>query len=215
MIESAKPILFSAEMAKAVLDGRKTQMRRVCVDIISLEDGNEAMLRHDTKIGRLQKGDILGVREADRVSSLTVAYDEIGCEAHMYCRYLAEDKLNVIKVPDMVNDNNHLPEWIEKKKGIPGGCIKEMARTFLKITDVRVELLQDISLKDIFKEGFNGKISDFFTTDNCSYDNVQDVLGWFVSLWDKTATEGYKWEDNPYVFVYEFEKIDLNNRSNK
>jgi len=31
---------------------------------------------------------------------------------------------------------------------------------------------------------------------------------WFTTLWNSTAPKGYKWEDNPYVFVYEFEKVE-------
>jgi hypothetical protein len=30
---------------------------------------------------------------------------------------------------------------------------------------------------------------------------------WWINLWNSTAPKGYKWEDNPYVFVYEFERV--------
>ena len=69
-----------------------------------------------------------------------------------------------------------------------------MARIFLKVTNVRVERLQDITFDDIEKYGikFNLKING---------------KNKFKILWNSTAKDGYKWEDNPYVFVYEFEKI--------
>ena len=38
--------------------------------------------------------------------------------------------------------------------------------------------------------------------------NVNGAICSFRTLWNSTAKDGYKWEDNPYVFVYEFERIE-------
>jgi len=36
----------------------------------------------------------------------------------------------------------------------------------------------------------------------------EKAMRWFKKLWNSIAKDGYKWRDNPYVFVYEFEKIE-------
>ena len=76
-----------------------------------------------------------------------------------------------------------------------------MARIFLKVTNVRVERLQDISSIGYEKEGFDFSNYNTFT-------NIEDMKNWWIKLWNSTAKDGYKWEDNPYVFVYEFERIE-------
>ncbi len=74
----------------------------------------------------------------------------------------------------------------------------------LKVTNVRVERLQDIKYSDIEKEGLNYK--DSLIREGV-YINNQLRRNWII-LWNSTTKDGYKWEDNPYVFVYEFERIE-------
>ena len=75
---------------------------------------------------------------------------------------------------------------------------KKHARIFLKITDVRVERLQDIHGGGIEKEGLPASINSF-----------TEAKEWWISLWNSTAKYGYEWEDNPYVFVYKYKRIEL------
>ncbi len=92
---------------------------------------------------------------------------------------------------------------------------KEAARIFLKVTNVRVERLQDISENDAIDEGI-----DFFNhgyggspvgiwyrnykygTNNCSPKYS------FQTLWDSINAKKHPWESNPWVWVYEFERIE-------
>jgi tartrate dehydratase alpha subunit/fumarate hydratase class I-like protein len=73
---------------------------------------------------------------------------------------------------------------------------KEAARIFLKVTNVRVERLQDITVEQAIKEGFNSVYE-------------------FNVLWDKTIKkqdlDKYGWNANPWVWVYEFESEVTNN----
>jgi hypothetical protein len=64
------------------------------------------------------------------------------------------------------------------------------ARYFLKITDVRAERLQEITVEDIRLEGVEQK--------------WLDAKGYFKQLWD-SINKDYPWESNPWVFRYEFE----------
>jgi uncharacterized protein YhfF len=73
-----------------------------------------------------------------------------------------------------------------------------MARIFLKVTNVKVERLQDITRRDVLSEGIREHAVNQFHPHTCL----------FETLWNSTSKDGYKWEDNPYVFVYEFERIE-------
>jgi len=205
LLENSKPILFNSEMVKAILDGRKTQ---TCSAVMSHIDINNEC---DFIKSKYKKGDVLWVRES--VGTRRFApYDKL------YFWYVSDERdkgvsNHSISIPKRFD---HEPKWILNENKVPNGCIKEMARIFLKVTDISVERLQDITIKGIFKEGFNGEISDYFISDKyhqkaiekCFSDNQQDITTWWVKLWNSTSKDGYKWDKNPYVFVYEFERME-------
>lgn len=239
LLQIAKPILLNTEMVKAILDGRKTQTRRVCKNITPLHNFKlldtdtttkrfEAVFElpkdnwfdkdhpsHEYCTPRYKKGDILWVREPAKVTY------EIG--NRMKFTYLSDRKNSEVEIPSrFIGDENSLymgkPKWIAMHQGVPNGCIKEMSRIFLKVTNVRVERLQDINDSHIFKEGFGLEkdyCDDCDGLDYCNNFNENKICGmvetpkeWWVKLWNKTAPEGYKYLDDPYVFVYEFERVE-------
>ena len=77
---------------------------------------------------------------------------------------------------------------------------KEAARLFVKVTDVRVERIQDIKEEAVWAEGFK----DIFD------DDVFTAAGLnFKKIWDEIyKSKGYSWESNPYVWVIEFERCE-------
>jgi len=90
------------------------------------------------------------------------------------------------------------------------------ARTFLKIKTIRVERLQDISEEDCIKEGIKNVTNydgyelrckrNTFRVDNTCYSSAQYCFG--KGIWNKIYDKNtYLYEDNPYVFVYEFELV--------
>lgn len=238
-----KPILLNTKMVKAVLDGIKTQIRRLAkgrnfkVDYVpsefneSIKDniGNfyffeknkiknkwkETINYYDSssleKLSSLiaknkdfpfNVGDILYVRETWCYGSVVGDSDEHGNE-ELWLEQLQEHEDNEIvfykaDMDEALNQGVSFDEVVWKPAiHMP----KKYARIFLKVTNVRVEKLHDISHDDIYNEGFP---SDFYKKGG------QNFRNWFVDLWNSTAKDGYKWEDNPLVFVYEFERIDLN-----
>lgn len=96
---------------------------------------------------------------------------------------------------------------------------KEAARIFLKITNVRVERLQDMEHDAPLKEGIN-----CFTKDGTvfKYSTSEDWIDWkhmpknpttaFQLLWDSTVDkkdlDKYGWNANPWVWVYELERCE-------
>ena len=236
---SSKPILFNTEMVKAILDGRKTQTRRVIPlknnDLIftgfvvsSTAKNREGYCafgknkEQDLEFikPKYKVGDVLYVREPTRIIEYTPVGNYGGiwndCDSARY-EYLSDGEIGtLLEIPERFNV---IPKWIKNCQGVPNGCLKEMARIFLKVTNVRVERLQDISDDDCIKEGISevGFYPDegypLCTGYMAGKDDGKTALANtpqkpFSELWNSTAKDGYKWEDNPYVFVYEFEGIE-------
>lgn len=187
-----KPILFNTEMVEAILEGRKTVTRRVikqnivnCCDFDTDgticgccdKDGDWYEIED---FAPYQIGDILYVRETWSKSSFGYIY--------------RTDNLQ------MITDND---EELEDVKWHPSIHMpKEAARIWLKVTDVRVERLQDMKTEAFYKEGVI----------LAPFDNADDIAkSDFVELWDSTIKkqdlDRYRWDANPYVWVIEFERM--------
>ena len=197
---SSKPILFNTEMVKAILDGRKTQTRRVIPlknnDLIftgfvvsSTAKNREGYCafgknkEQDLEFikPKYKVGDILYVKETWTLGKkFTIKPENVW--------YIRNDLGNEVYYKADLNDNFYDPDNICKWKPsihMP----KKYARIFLKVTNVRVERLQDMNM---YEE--TGSLNIF--KHKKYYDN-----------WNSTAKDGCRWEHNPYVFVYEFERI--------
>ena len=206
-----KPIICNTEMVKAILDGRKTQTRRVVnkeyLGMADIEENNIYVPREDggyinilnTTWSKYKVGDILYVRETFVLEGMT--YDENGEIIHHkepIIHYKADEK-----------KLNWVDEW-ENECNIPWKpsihMPKKYARIFLKVTNVGVERLQDILVGDIIAEGY---YNPDCTNHSRPHYFAEMAKKWWNNLWNSTAKDGYKWEDNPFVFVYEFEKVEV------
>ena len=226
-MNSTKPILFNTEMVKAILDGRKTQTRRVIPlknnDLIFTgfvvsstaknregycafgknKDQDLEFIKPKYKVG-----DILYVRE-------TWCYGRVfgdGCEGdEFWLEQLQEHEDNeiIFYKADMeyaIKEGVSFDDIVWKPSiHMP----KKYARIFLKVTNVRVERLQDIRDRDILSEGCNQAIIEKKSNRIEYIFFSKQIKNWWINLWNSTTKDGYKWEDNPYVFVYEFERIKL------
>lgn len=196
-----RPILFSAPMVRALLDGTKTQTRRVVKGFTEKQmrpftrpNGTQWLTSHDRDpLGLLvtspygYPGDRLWVRE-------TWAYrggDEYLYQQEPQCvQYRATDQYAYSLTGEPRGDRRwrpsiHMPRWA--------------SRLTLTITDVRVERLQGISTGDAIAEGCSGSGS---THDP---DDFHDPVGQYRELWDSlNAARGYGWDANPWVWVVSF-----------
>lgn len=92
---------------------------------------------------------------------------------------------------------------------------KEAARIFLKVTNVRVERLQEITDDGCIAEGVYPspcrKCNATFGCDTCSDEGYHETDG-FSELWNSTIKKSdldrYGWDANPYVWVIEFERCE-------
>lgn len=195
-----KPILFNTDMVKAILDGRKTVTRRVIKpkykpgeagwNIVTNKHTGEFCYceyydEYEESTRRLNPphfpGDTLYVRETwGRTFAGTVDYPEFV--------YRATD-----------------PEWGEHDSFVWHPSIhmpKEAARIFLRVTDVREERLQEMTVRDLIAEGFASP-ADIPYSASKRFDE-------FKTLWDSTIKtadlDRYGWDANPWVWVIEFER---------
>jgi hypothetical protein len=194
-----RPILFNTEMVQAILAGRKTQTRRVvkfrdhqptaelhfipsAYPHFQFQSGNRYW-QAECPYGR--KGDVLWVRETLEQNVLGGAIyraggkvgEKLGCNPLTENEFLSWDDFSTTR---KVIPSIHMP--------------KDAARIWLRIKDVRVERLQDISDEDIRAEG----AAEFGCTTH--------RLNW-QTLWE-SVNGSNSWKDNPFVWVIEFERIE-------
>lgn len=114
------------------------------------------------------------------------------------------------------DDNSWMPEGLHWKPSIH--MPKEAARIWLKVTDVRVERLQDMTEEGVLKEGAQGvrcdhvAIGEHGCTDCLNTGWIEPPIVDFIQIWDSTIKKSdldrYGWEANPWVWVIEFERCE-------
>jgi hypothetical protein len=186
-----KPIIFSTEMVKAILDGRKTQMRKVIkpqpdeIGIIKCVTnmGKDSFLDvvNDKGLSEYRLGGILWVRET--FFEYKSAYYYKSDNRHV--------ELEKLGITFKWKPSIHMP--------------RAAARIFLRVLGVRVERVQDISEADAKLEGVA-----LMTTPNITGTGRSYTQG-FGELWNSiNAKRGFGWDANPWVWVYDFERCDEN-----
>lgn len=192
-----KPILFNTEMVKAILDGRKTMTRRIIkYPSFGYFENEPPKVKCNYKVG-----DILYVRETYMEHRTHFIPNGLPNPHILYKANYDNLESSMMSCGiDQWKPSIHMP--------------KIYARLFLRVTDVRVELLQDISSKQIVKEGVRtGVITHYLKQmpfDSEEYIHEAHTMA-FRDIWDSTIKPKdlslYGWEANPWVCVIEFEVI--------
>ena len=237
------PILFNAEMVRAILDGRKKCTRRIVKIpnyIKQQDDGLYTLFaegtcyenQHFEEIVQYlkkpyQPGDILYVREtwqcwrAHRYEATAdIRFRAGGDDVRLQFANGSTDSIDRYDFDTFVHKwFSHNGEW-KPSLFMP----KEAARIWLKVTDVRVERLQEITEDQAEEEGF-------LFTPPCLHltgENYCDIDGPCTSeikfcdmgagelfgtvLWNSTIKKSdidrYGWYANPWVWVVEFERCE-------
>ncbi len=224
-----KPIIFSTPMVQAILAGRKSQTRRVIKPQPSIdcggrfdwevsfadgsffitaenENGDGAMWKYKP---RYQQGDVLWVRET---WCELARVDSSGYTHYDDCNYYyATDGDYQIDLCDA--DGFYLDD--QRMRWRPSIHMpRAAARMFLRVTDVRVERMQEISEGDAIAEGCEGIPCDHpsgrYACEDCMNTGWREPpIVMYHELWDElNAKRGYGWDTNPWVWVITFERID-------
>lgn len=209
-----KAINFSAEMVRAILDGNKTQTRRVIKDQLRHDaikdtykyrdsywyplDEIKSLMVKNNKCHYGKVGDLLYVREP---WDFIPVVDTL-CHVHYWADNELRDATNPvghgIKTynEDRVRPPQHMPKWA--------------TRILLKITSIRVERLQEISEADARAEGFHatGWMPSYSDPDSGGDGDSVSAAGNFLEYWHGLYPSGYKsCESNPWVWVIDFEVV--------
>lgn len=186
-LKIAKPILFNTGMVSAILDGRKTVTRRV----VKLPARGYFEHEPPRVVPKYSAGDILYVRETWKEYEKRVGGGE-DLHIEKFIAYKADESNP--KNPSEFYKGNWKPS-IHMPKSI--------ARIFLKVTDVRVERLRDMTLTDLIEEGI------------LEYGKKMPVTE-FTDLWNSTIKkqdlDQYGWSANPWIWVIGFEMIEGDSR---
>lgn len=225
-----KPCLFNTDMTKAILDGKKSETRRIAKVLCGYEERCDGALWKDLSFfispatgllyygdnsrqvlidgkpvkAPFKRGDVIYVRETwttdihgkyyyradfdsdylDPCETLSGGYPE-SCAFHPGCDGCEREPQRIHWHPSI-----HMP--------------KEAARIFLRVTDVRVERLQEITDEGAKAEGANHNAG--------VYDKMfMSAIQRFKKIWDRTVKPAdqskYGWDANPYVWVICFERI--------
>ena len=187
-----KPIIFSAPMVRALLDGSKTQTRLVL-------DNKRAVMRDRSDAldcVRVHIGDRLWVREAF-VTGFVIA-DETGRrEGDRRVWFRATDAGLTWFDPDTETtlDNppwepsTHMPRWA--------------SRLTLTVTDVHVQRLQEISAADSLAEGVQCHTCKAMGQSACNRRGCFASIDAFRAIWGHINGPG-AWAENPWVAAYTF-----------
>ena len=210
-------IIFNAEMVRAILDGRKTQARRIINPQPELtqksgfkwkgglfgagsddRETNRNFAHKKCPLGKV--GDRLWVRETWQGPLINYTDNEPQFKGHHIfeksdnCVYKADG----LAAPEFIDSDDNLKQGWRPSSNMP----RWASRITLEITDVRVERLQSISEEDAKEEGFDNSQSD-----------AANSIGWFEKPirafrrdWENiNGTDG--WNSNPWVWVIEFKRV--------
>lgn len=194
----AHPIIFSGPMVRAILEGRKTQTRRICRPPwgrFVYTKGAHGIERHRESI--VKTGGLLWVREA----------------------WIPDPPIDGSWPGDIAwNGCGRRPSGVPDKFRKPAHCIYKASwdgimlgwesplfmprwasRITLRVTGVRIQRLQEISEDDVLAEG--DKFShDHFLTE-------AERIGSFSALWDGINGKRAPWASDPWVVAYTFERV--------
>lgn len=223
-----KPILFNTEMVRAILDGRKTCTRRIC------KDANECTVP-DMEFYNADKRTYAVHNFADKEHMEQLSTVERTCPICpgdiLYVRETVWQKIGYY----LDIDGDTKPSWYNEFKYVASDekpetgwnyswakrpsihMPKEAARIWLKVTDVRVERLQDITPNGAESEGVGNLFYDdigygeknYGTEVDPEYGIAKEQFAW---LWESTIKKSdidrYGWGANPWVWVIEFERCE-------
>ena len=219
-----KPILFNTDMVRAILDGRKTATRR--------------LIKPQPKFRLCYT--FAGCNHGTWSYPSDTVYEYWGEECRLPDCITDEDKKMVWKPPYNADDILYVREtWspvfvVPRRYLYKVGCKeaenlpikwhpsihmpKEAARIWLKVKDVRVERIKDMTDKDALNEGAQGVKCDhaglgpYGCTDCMNTGWLEPPILEFIGIWDSTIKKSdidrYGWDANPWAWVIEFERCE-------
>ncbi|MGE9977361.1 hypothetical protein ACQRAS_15490 [Coprococcus catus] len=232
LLQNAKPILFNTDMVRAILDGRKTVTRRLIKPQPKSKLCYAFAGSHKKDIGRwvypsktahefwgeeFKLPDDITEEELKKKWNPPYHADDILYVRETWCLWYDGEKYFYIADKNTSREEKRLLDYDHVTWSPSIHMPKKAARIFLKVTDVRVERLKNMTDKDALKEGAQGVKCDhaglgaYGCTDCMKTGWLEPPMLEFMGIWDSTIKKSdldrYGWDANPWVWVIEFEVI--------
>jgi hypothetical protein len=205
-----RPIIFSAPMVRALLDGTKSQSRRIIrpqpppgvSDLMDLGSAwkpawsgrlpDDAAENRNYRCPYGRSGDQLGVRETWRPLDTALPLGlPILYRADNRCSDFARHVGSGWRTPIF------MPRWA--------------SRIDLEVLDVRAERLQQISFYDLHAKGFRYELAPGIEVDidgGVTAAGERSLRRQFAAGWDRINGKRAGWTSNPWVWVVELQRIN-------
>lgn len=205
------PIIFSTPMVQAILEGRKTQTRRV----VKIQPQNIGAVKFTQCWDHSNFDKWLFTSNSGKVGIfkpnwIKCPYGKVGDLLWVRETFYMDWEHDRIFFRADADDDGYLPYLLGGEGGFGGGVadakidkwkpsihmFKKYARIWLEITDIKVERLQDTQISDFYKEGYPHQDSRYW----------DGARKWFHNLWDSINAKKHPWSSNPWVWCVEFKK---------
>jgi len=188
-----RPIIFSSPMVRAILDGRKTQTRRV--------------VKNARGANSLYAGEHDGLwvveRFGDAASTMIKCpYGKPGDRLWVRETWSIEDGLIIYRAD--LDDWSHLPgvRWSPSIF-----MFRDNSRITLEVIEVRVQRVQDISEEDVRAEGISADSASQFVGHGHPIDDTAWIIA-YADLWNHINGKKYPWKSNVWVWAISFKRAE-------
>lgn len=203
-----RPILFSGEMVRAILEGRKTQTRRIVKpqpsDTFLPQIGEYQRTLTDRKDGEQFPDPVVRFGASDENENYPCPYGQPGDRLWVRETFAFNGERFIYRADQYDDTMPSLAIQAGGKWKPSIFCTRAASRITLEIVSVRVERLQDISCEDALAEGIDHYCPG--VTAALRGESESDPVQEYRELWE--SINGHSsWEQNPWVWVIEFQRI--------
>lgn len=189
-------LMFKAPLVRAILEGRKTQTRRIAKPV-----------RHPDLGNVYSPGALVLEHEPQHVINRACPYGQPGDRIYVRETFSQHPEWGQLAFRADGEEFEDADGWLWEPKWMPSIHMpKELARIWLEITGVRVERLQDISEADALAEGARFELASI---DSVRIGATASFLSGFRNIWEST---GGDWDANPWVWVVDFKVLSTTGR---
>ena len=189
-------LVFKAPLVRALLEGRKTQTRRIARPV-----------RHPDLGNVYSPGALVLEHEPQHVINRACPYGQPGDRIYVLETFSQHPEWGQLAFRADGEEFEDADGWLWEPKWMPSIHMpKDLARIWLEITGVRVERLQDISEADALAEGARFELASI---DSVRIGATASFLSGFRNIWEST---GGDWDANPWVWVVDFKVLSTTGR---
>ena len=189
-------LMFKAPLVRAILEGRKTQTRRIAKPV-----------RHPDLGNVYSPGALVREHEPQHVINRACPYGQPGDRIYVRETFSQHPEWGQLAFRADGEEFEDADGWLWEPKWTPAIHMpKDIARIWLEVTGVRVERLQDISEADALAEGARFELASI---DSVRIGATASFLSGFRNIWEST---GGDWDANPCVWAIDFKVLSTTGR---